>query len=1188
MKLALTVLCLITPILLHANRFYVDELASPGGDGSSWDSAFNYLQDALDQTVAGRGDEVWIAAGTYYPDEGVSVTSGDRYASFILRNGVTLAGGFTGAETSLEERDVASNETILSGAIGADPADYSLHVLRAEGDATLDGLTVSDGNANLDHEVHGKGGGIYAQFLTVKLTSCTLRNNFAHLEGGGVCGDISAEDCSFLYNSTGNSGNSTGGAVSGSIQADWCIFDSNSSELGGAVSNLEGGIAKLDDCLFSNNTATQTGGGILAGTIDAVQCDFTGNESDYGGAASAGGTMTACSFSNNYADTAGGAIDSLGIKLIDSIVMDNGSDFEGGAIYGDIVLDGCEISGNSSPYFGGAVSGNVEATDSTFIGNRSEVGGGIAGNASLQACIFNGNSATLGAGAIEGSVNAIHSSFGANSAHSAGAIDGDGTFLGCDFSGNEAWASGPERYGSSGAVAVSGSIFIDTYFSGNHAQGAGGAIGAGGSVAINCNFSGNSAYLGGAIAGEMLIVNCKFSGNSAEMSDYYYEGMIVPVGRGSAISGNPTIINSTFEDNTAWFGGTILARRDTRILNSIISDPDGISVYAERSTILISNRLDSAPESPRAPNLIEGGLDSIMGTTNIDFGDATTYLVNDPVDTGNNEILPADTYDLDQDGDTTESLPMDHFHKRRIQNGTVDLGAMESGDESPRIPIEVAISAEPDGAGMVSPENGAYQSGDAIELTAIPTAGYLFSGWGGDVSGDDNPATFISDSDVSITAIFTPDNADNDFDGLSNYEEAILYGSNPGESDTSGDWIMDGEAVAAGLDPTGDYSSAINVIVTDPIRFGVDSAPFLPEAVATILADPDTYKLYSEMDIMYMNVGGLTLKWEDGPLLLNFAIEVSDDLNYWEVAELIEREVDPGPDNLFVRLNIGPPKVANPGFVPVPAGSFLMGLPEGEPGSYAGDTQHLVTLNRPFYIKQTEVTYAEWQEVRDWTLLPENSGLGYALPTGVMGANIAASTPQHPVTHVSWYAALAWCNARSEMEGRQPAYYIDAAHSAVYRDGTADFQNAWVDWEADGYRLPTEAEWEYACRAGTTTSFYTGPITATQFRFCENLDAAGWYGGNSGNNTHPVGEKVPNLIGLSDTHGNVWEWVWDRHEDFTPSPTIDPLGPDTGTDRLMRGGSYNNNAENCQSSSRFPNPPANSGSYGGFRAAISR
>ncbi len=1125
MKLAVAALGLCLAVSLNANRFYVDKLAAPGGDGSTWGTACNTLQDALDQTVGGRGDEVWIAAGTYQPDDGVSVTPGNRYASFILRDGVTLAGGFAGTETSLEERDLSTNKTILSGAISPDQADWSLHVLRSEGNAALDGLTVSHGNANLEHEVHGNGGGVFSENFILFLDHCRLENNSALLNGGAIYGEVDALNSTFNGNYAGGSG----GAIFGDCELQECDFLQNSTAMD-----------------------YDSYGGAISGLLTADQCQFYGNQSMNGGAIeSEDSLMSNCTLSDNSAGYCGGAI--YGFADLTGCQVSYNEAFLGGAILGGASLDECSIEGNLCDGYGGGIAGNVTAANSTFYRNFSLAGGGaVCGDASLRSCLISDN-------------------FAAN-------FEGDG----------------------SGGGVLGMTSAVDCIFNLNVSYRRGGAASGGGSF-MNCVFEYNTAPAGtgGAVFGDCQVVNSHFAHNEAitPTSDWWYAyaenpnglGAGEEAGHGGAIAGTVTIMNSSFTGNVSDSGDSILYQGDSYIINSVISNHDGIALYSISDTASISNRLDTAASSPRAANLIEGGMAAITGTGTVDFGDPGIYLVSSAIDTGVNSLLPPDTFDLDGDSDTSESLPRDLNGNPRIQNDFVDLGPIEYGGDFPPVEVTVNTSARPEGTGQVTQSGeGLYSLWDLFEIMAAPDPGYLFSNWGGDYAGNANPATISANGDLWITANFIPDTNDDDGDGLTNYDEVIIYGTDPELPDTNGDGILDGEAVANGLDPATDYSGVVNLVVADPIRFGVDPQPWITEGIESVLSDPHPYGLYSESEIMFMHVGELMLKREDGPLLLNFAIEVSDDLDEWEVAEVIEREVDPGPDKVFLRVDVGLPKVDIPGFVPVPAGTFLMGLPEGEPGSYAGDTQHLVTLNRPFYIKQTEVTYAEWQEVRDWTLLPENSGLGYALPTGVMGANIAASTPQHPVTHVSWYAALAWCNARSEMEGRQPAYYIDAAHSAVYRDGTADFQNAWVDWEADGYRLPTEAEWEYACRAGTTTSFYTGPITATQFRFCENLDAAGWYGGNSGNNTHPVGEKVPNLIGLSDTHGNVWEWVWDRHEDFTPSPTIDPLGPDTGTDRLMRGGSYNNNAENCQSSSRFPNPPVNSGAYGGFRAAISR
>src|SRR5262249_5612359 len=158
---------------------------------------------------------------------------------------------------------------------------------------------------------------------------------------------------------------------------------------------------------------------------------------------------------------------------------------------------------------------------------------------------------------------------------------------------------------------------------------------------------------------------------------------------------------------------------------------------------------------------------------------------------------------------------------------------------------------------------------------------------------------------------------------------------------------------------------------------------------------------------------------------------------------------------------------------------------------------------------------------------------GYAFDTpGEAGYGPIAPADQNPVVDVEWYDVLKWCNALSEMEGRTPAYYTDASRSPsqVYRSGTIDPANEWVIWSGNGYRVPTEAEWEYACRGGTTTVYWWGDQVD---------DVHEWYAGNStGTSTRPVGLMKPNPFGLYDIAGNIHEMVWD----FWPNPyTTDPV-----------------------------------------------
>lgn len=264
----------------------------------------------------------------------------------------------------------------------------------------------------------------------------------------------------------------------------------------------------------------------------------------------------------------------------------------------------------------------------------------------------------------------------------------------------------------------------------------------------------------------------------------------------------------------------------------------------------------------------------------------------------------------------------------------------------------------------------------------------------------------------------------------------------------------------------------------------------------------------------------------------------------------------------FIRLRLAEKPAIPTGFALIPAGTFLMGSPTQEPGRGNDETLHEVTLTRGFHMSETEVTWSEWNDVRDWAI---NNGYE-DLAVGRNGRN-GNESGRHPVTEISWFNAIKWCNARSEMEGRIPAYYLSDTFETrnVFRMGSSE---PFVNWNADGYRLPTEAEWEGACRAGAATAFQSGAITHTDLSPIDpNLDAVGWYGGNSESNTHETGSKAPNFFGLYDMHGNVREWCWDWYGPYEASST-DPKGEDNGTIRVFRGGSWAETAQKCRSASR--------------------
>ncbi len=271
-------------------------------------------------------------------------------------------------------------------------------------------------------------------------------------------------------------------------------------------------------------------------------------------------------------------------------------------------------------------------------------------------------------------------------------------------------------------------------------------------------------------------------------------------------------------------------------------------------------------------------------------------------------------------------------------------------------------------------------------------------------------------------------------------------------------------------------------------------------------------------------------------------------------------------------------------FVEVPAGNFNMGSPVGETGRSSYETQHEVTLTNAFEIGAYEVTQDEYE-----ALMGGNPS--YFSADGA-GADCGGNCP---VENVSWFDALAYANKKSENKSYKPCYVLsgikcqdnsdgDTANYCKLNDGiksaSVSLNSVGSVYWCEGYRLPTEAEWEKAARAGTTTAYYNGEDTDL------NLINIAWYTLNAHSSTHPVGQKSPNDLGLYDTSGNVDEWVWDYwyNEDYSGNET-DPEGALTGTQRANRGGRYDSPSSSCRSATRNSSNPNFQGSFKGFRIA---
>ncbi len=603
-------------LMANAQVIYVNQNASGSNSGGSWTDAYNDLSDALNDI---SGDEIWIATGTYKPGG----ASPDTLSRFTIDRNLSLYGGFAGGETSIDDRDIEANPTLLSGDINGDDVamnftdfkeDNTLHVVYVDslinGFVTFDGLSIEGGHNNSalvgDDGYLYSGGGIYA-LSTIFVNQCTFSHNYSRT-GAAIflSGDDASESSIELSNFSQNVATSQGcfyleELATGGIRN--CTFSNNTTNRGALYpaycANLE-----IDNCVFeNNNNPTGFGAGMFS-----WQNRFL--------------ILTNCTFAGNTAQNAAG-IYFDGREL-------NTEDPE------NIIINNCTFTDNSTSGYGGGgfyvFRDSYTLTNSVFDGNVAGNSGGAIVNGGddktyiIENCEFKGGSAAFGSGMTNYGANSFatirNCLFEENFAETSGAgmINGflaDVTIDSCDFINNTArWGGGMYNQNDSTRVGVSNS-----YFTGNSVENFGGAINIAGGIDFTisgCEFFGNQANFGGAVAisedsldlARLTLSNSIFNLNVAETqggalnidnadteitSCIFYSNIAVDPGTGGAISTNASgtsilevsILNSTLAVNTGVLSNGIAAFTaddavsNITMQNTILYNPDGVNYAIE-------------------------------------------------------------------------------------------------------------------------------------------------------------------------------------------------------------------------------------------------------------------------------------------------------------------------------------------------------------------------------------------------------------------------------------------------------------------------------------------------------------------------------------------------------------------------------------------------------------------------------
>ncbi|WP_035606421.1 SUMF1/EgtB/PvdO family nonheme iron enzyme [Haloferula sp. BvORR071] len=518
------------------------------------------------------------------------------------------------------------------------------------------------------------------------------------------------------------------------------------------------------------------------------------------------------------------------------------------------------------------------------------------------------------------------------------------------------------------------------------------------------------------------------------------------------------------------------------------------------------------------------------------------------------------------------------------QSGTGSSGslvlnsdAMLTWSWSPEVRLTLGSGLE----GVILPMDAAGWKplGSQVTLEARPAGKFLFARWRGDVPADatspqivltmDQPRTVTADLSPQVTAAGTP------------YWWLDAHGLVSGGDyaaadfrDADGDGQIARDEFVAGMDDR------------DPARrFYIEQSKLLPGPFFQLSWQSETGRNY-----VVRSSPDLTTPFVDllGPLpgqrpSMSAQVPASGSRRLYRIEALLPEGTPLDGDPLALSHQAARGSVLRD-MRRIPAGWST----QGDNGGVQTSKPAHATLVAGFEMDRFEVTRGDWEAVATW-----GNAHGYDLPV-----TLPYSVPlDHPAVAVSWYDAVKWCNARSEMEGRIPVYRADLAGLVIYRSGQLDLTAAQVNWSGNGYRLPTEAEWEGASRGGIEGQPYPWGGGSAELR------ANHWnyelFIGRAPSEDYPYTQRVgffdgtqpggapdsANGYGLYDMTGNAWEWTWDRMGDYSAEAQVDPHGPDSGEFRVLRGGSWWNYVDQSSNHQRLAYPPTGNDDYGmlGFR-----